>query len=275
LFSENNEKEFDNVVNNNRRDFENFLFLKKNLSEATIKGYISHLNVLERTVKKPAYAMTKHDVEVFLLKIKKSNSPKTFNNYLCMLKSYFRDYLKKDYVNDFKHPNTQFKPKILPSIKDLKTFFNALPDKRYKIIFLALASSGLRISELLSAEIDRKNRMLTPKPHEGRTKKSGISFYNRETEKLLNEYQGNPFEASRNTVAHVFKNVAVKTGVIMSAHTLRSVFAREMSKSEVQDRYIDAFCGRTPQSVLARHYSDFSPEVLKEIYEKANLRYFG
>jgi intergrase/recombinase len=45
-----------------------------------------------------------------------------------------------------------------------------------------------------------------------------------------------------------------------------------MSFKGVQDRYIDAFCGRTPQSVLARHYSDFSPEVLKEIYEKANIK---
>jgi intergrase/recombinase len=45
-----------------------------------------------------------------------------------------------------------------------------------------------------------------------------------------------------------------------------------MSLREVPDRYIDAFCGRAPQSVLARHYSDFSPEVLKEIYEKARLK---
>jgi hypothetical protein len=38
------------------------------------------------------------------------------------------------------------------------------------------------------------------------------------------------------------------------------------------DRYTDAFCGRVPKSVLARHYSDYSPERLKEIYEKANLK---
>ncbi len=53
---------------------------------------------------------------------------------------------------------------------------------------------------------------------------------------------------------------------------LRSVLAQERSKAGVQDRYIDAFCGRVPQSVLARHYSDYSPEVLKEIYERARLK---
>jgi len=40
----------------------------------------------------------------------------------------------------------------------------------------------------------------------------------------------------------------------------------------VQDRYVDAFCGRTPKSVLARHYSDYSPETLKEIYDEAGLK---
>jgi hypothetical protein len=32
------------------------------------------------------------------------------------------------------------------------------------------------------------------------------------------------------------------------------------------------FCGRVPNSVLARHYTDFSPERLKEIYDQAGLK---
>jgi len=35
---------------------------------------------------------------------------------------------------------------------------------------------------------------------------------------------------------------------------------------------IDAFCGRTPKSILARHYTDYSPELLKRIYDKAGLK---
>jgi integrase len=175
-------------------------------------------------------------------------------------------------IKNFKFPKHTIKPKILPSKEQLKTFFDALPSQKYKIIFLMLASSGLRISELLSAKIDRNNRMLIPESHNGGTKKAWLSFYNDETKSLLNEYQGKLFETSRNTVAHVFKETTDKTGIAMSAHTLRSVFAREMSKAGVKDRYIDAFCGRVPGSVLARHYSDYSPEVLKDIYEKANIK---
>jgi hypothetical protein len=34
------------------------------------------------------------------------------------------------------------------------------------------------------------------------------------------------------------------------------------------------FCGRVPRSVLARHYTDFSPERLKRIYDGANVVVF-
>jgi intergrase/recombinase len=44
-----------------------------------------------------------------------------------------------------------------------------------------------------------------------------------------------------------------------------------MVSKGVSDSYVDAFCGRIPRSVLAKHYLDYSPERMKEIYYKANL----
>jgi len=136
-----------------------------------------------------------------------------------------------------------------------KIFYNNLPNK-YKPIFLALATSGLRISELLNCEVDKTNRMLIPKSHNGSTKQCWISFYNDEVD-FIEHLNVKPC-----VVAHTFKKVARKTGIKIT-HILRSIFTREMSRAGVQDRYIDAFCGRVPQSVLARHYSDYSPEVLR------------
>jgi intergrase/recombinase len=45
-----------------------------------------------------------------------------------------------------------------------------------------------------------------------------------------------------------------------------------MLRLGVSETHVDAFCGRTPKSVLARHYTDFSPEKLEEIYLKAGFR---
>ncbi len=64
----------------------------------------------------------------------------------------------------------------------------ALPDK-YKGIFLALASSGLRVSELLGAEIDANNRMLIPEAKNGSTKHAWVSFYNEESAALLEAHK--------------------------------------------------------------------------------------
>ncbi|MEM2352089.1 MAG: hypothetical protein QXT26_06755 [Thermoproteota archaeon] len=45
-----------------------------------------------------------------------------------------------------------------------------------------------------------------------------------------------------------------------------------MSRLGVPDRYVDAFQGRVLKSVLARHYTDFSLQGLKEIYNRAKLK---
>lgn len=69
----------------------------------------------------------------------------------------------------------------------------------------------------------------------------------------------------------IFKGARVETGLQITPQVLREFFGCEMGRLGVPDRYVDAFCGRVPQSVLARHYTDFSPERLKEIYDQAGL----
>lgn len=63
-----------------------------------------------------------------------------------------------------------------------------------------------------------------------------------------------------------------KTRLSITPKDLRDWFCVELTNLGVPDRYIDAFCGRAPKSILARHYTDYSPERLKRIYDRANLR---
>ena len=235
--------------------FERYLRIQRNLSERTIETYLSCYNTFKGYIGNKA--ITKRIIEDYLFKSKNRR------NNLAMLKS-----LCSEVVKDFKFPRTTVKPKLLPSKEQLKTFYNELPDK-YKVVFLLLVSSGLRVGELINADIDKTNRMIIPQSHNGSTKYAWISFYNIEAEELLKDCIP---KITVDGLSHTFKKIADKSGIHIYPHLLRSIFAREMSLKGVQDRYIDAFCGRTPQSVLARHYSDYSPEVLKEIYEKANIK---
>jgi intergrase/recombinase len=48
-------------------------------------------------------------------------------------------------------------------------------------------------------------------------------------------------------------------------------FCSEMLRLGVTETYVDAFLGRVPKSVLARHHIDFSPEKLKKVYVKLEI----
>ena len=170
----------------------------------------------------------------------------------------------------------------------MREFYDSIPSLRLRAFFLVAASCGLRLGEILSlrigSDVDFEKRMLTPDNHNGQTKCSWVSFYNEEAEKVLVEYLGSMtslqkksgklFPISSRDFKEEWVNAKIKTGIGLKVKDLRDWFCCEMGRLGVQDKYVDAFCGRVPQSVLARHYTDYSPERLKEIYDKANLRVF-
>ena len=63
-----------------------------------------------------------------------------------------------------------------------------------------------------------------------------------------------------------------KTGLTITPQRLREWFCCEMVSTGVSDSNVDSFCERIHRSILAKHYLDYSPERMKEIYDKANLR---
>jgi integrase len=122
--------------------------------------------------------------------------------------------------------------------------------------------------------------MITPNGHKGETKKLWLSFYNEEADRVLKEYLAcrkptrseRVFPMPRNEERRLWKVAKEKTGLNISPQRLREWFCCEMALVGVSDRYIAAFCGRTPKTILARNYTDYSPEKLKQIYDKAGLK---
>lgn len=49
-------------------------------------------------------------------------------------------------------------------------------------------------------------------------------------------------------------------------------FYFEVGNLGVSDRYIDAFCGRTPKSLLSSYYTDYNLDRLMKIYNYADLK---
>jgi len=232
-----------------------------------------------RGVKPP---ITTEKIREYLKNLKNNYCIDYYKLALSSLKAYFRDFKKLgNLVESFKFPSKPFRPKIIPSKKAIQKFYDARTENRMCAIFMTFATSGLRHGELFSLTVQDVNfqkRMIIPNNHKGTTKKSWITFYNEETEKILNEYlperpqRGNKlFPISSRDFKAMWKEASKNSVVHITPKVLRDWFCCEMGELGMQDRYVDAFCGRVPKSVLARHYTDYSPRKLKRIYDRASL----
>jgi integrase len=274
---------FENSVEDLIKEFYDFCRINLRLGDLTAQGHERKVKNFFNFVQKPIQEITEEDIRNYLM-LHIHKAPITYAHYLGSLKVFFRDFLEMGWVvSRFKYPKITFNPKNnLPEKAGLKKFYEALPTLRDKTLFLMFATTGLRCSEVLGLTFKNVNfekRMVTPNSHMGKTKKSWVTFYNPECEEHLKEYlkvrkenSDKIFPVSRKRMAHLFKEISDKIKIHVTPQILRDWFCCEMGRLNIPDRYVDAFCGRVPRSVLARHYTDFSPERLKEIYDRAGLK---
>ncbi len=210
-------------------------------------------------------------------------APKTYNNIIDGLRAFVVRYLQKpEVMTGFKHthaPDNFDRP--LPTKEQLQQGFDALRGNREQAIFLFFATTGLRRSELRNltlGDVDFDTRCVKAK-HDTRTKRAGVTFYNAECETYLKQYLDSRTDASDKLFRigdyqfyHMWKKATKAAGFQITPQVLRKWHATELGELMVPDRFVDVFQGRAPRSVLAKHYTGKGLELLKRIYEKANLR---
>jgi integrase len=265
--------------------FREFLKVDLRRSDKTAYEHTYYIKKFLNELPKPVESATVEDVREYLKSLKRASSAQ-YKNILMALKVFFRDFLKMpEVVSSFKFPHQIFKPKQILNKEELVQFYKCLETVKEKALFMLYATTGLRRDEILSLkpeDIDLNKRMITPDNHSGETKKSWVSFYNTEAEQALKEYLATKkqsrsqrlFPMQRDEIVELWKSAREKTGMSITPQKLRQWFCSEMLRLVVSETYVDAFCGRVPKSVLARHYTDFSPQKLEEIYEKAKIRIF-
>jgi len=270
-------------INGLLSDFKAFCMVDLQLTEETAKNHRAKIRRFLQWLNNRA--INQNAIREYLNQFNGKN-PYTYANILKSLKVFIRDFLKNpELVESFKFPQAPFKPKTIPSKKELQQFYEALESPKDKALFLLYASSGLRRHEALSLnieDIDFTACMVKPKPHNGKTKHSWITFFNEDCAEALKQYlksrkDTNPklFPMGRANEEKLWSEARAKSGLSLTPQMLREWFCNEMGSLGAQDRYIDAFCGRLPKTILARHYSDYSPERLMEIYRKARLKVLG
>ena len=84
-------------------------------------------------------------------------------------------------MDGYKHPTAPLRMKEEIKPEKVERFISSIDSLTVKCFALLLASSGLRKGEVLSLkkeDVNRENRCIIPKCHNGEAKHSGISFYN-------------------------------------------------------------------------------------------------
>lgn len=274
-------------------DFQDFCEVDLHLTPNMAKRHRRNIERFALEIGKDATNTTqitqiaKEEIRQYLKELKHNNgSVSLYKFHLSSLKRFYRDFLgMKELVESFKFPKQDYIPKPAKSKTQLQRFYRGFTEPMERALFLMYATSGRRNEELVKQllnDIDEEKRMLKPRTEEqpNQTKHVWYSFYNDEAERELRKYLESRktdkdqriFPICKKTVNNIFIKNSERTGIKITAQDLRNWFCNEMGTLGVQDRYIDAFCGRTPKSVLARHYTDYAPERLKQIYDKAQLR---
>lgn len=258
-------------------DYERFAKEELTLGQTTIDnqksailGYLSHSKGI----------INKETVKMYL---DSNESDSWKSNQLKALRRYIRDYLKLgNWINEFDFAKTKAKIKTIPTDDHLRQFFDLLPFQ-VQVVFLILMNSGLRLNEVLSLRLYDVNLVTgmvnALEIHKGTTKSSWISFITQQTIEIVenwlmtsdceyvDEENHKIFCISDRMVQQVFKNTSEQIDFSINPHLLRTVFTEKCSQAGIKDKYIDAFCGRVSQSVLAKHYTDYSPEALRKHYD--------
>jgi integrase len=257
-------------------DFEQFMTLNLRLAEGTI------VKTMYRTrafVKKWGNEFSDKTISN-QLKSYLSKAPATYNTEILALKRLAKYLDLEDLLKSYKHAPVDIIPQYTPTTEEIRAGYNALSELKQKAIYLFLASTGIRKGELENLSMDKidwANRCVKP-DHFTRTKRSGITFFNQETEQIIQQYLAKRedddqrlFVISDRQWKAMWNKVHQVTGVRITTKSLRRWQSVELGEKGTGDRYIDIFQGRAPRTTLAKHYTSHGIKRLKTVYDRAEL----
>ena len=130
-------------------------------------------------------------------------------------------------------------------------------------------------------DIDEDKRVIVPDKNSS-TKQTWVTFYNEEAQQAFELFKPKRdpddervFQIVKQPASRKFRQISEEMDAKVTVQKLSRWFETEMSRCGVDLKYIDAYCGRTPPMVLEKHYLDYCPGRLKEIYDEANLKIPG
>lgn len=292
-------------INKEIDDYINYISLERQLSVNTIDGYKRDLIDFFTFIKKDYSSINTSDINKYIIHLNKNLDSKSINRHIVSIRNYFKFLLKSEKITNNPCDNIsglkmdKNLPKVLSEEDINKLLDIELKDAlsyRTKAMLELMYSSGLRVSELLSLEVNNidlddgivrifgkgsKERIV---PIDDIALKYLYEYINLYRKTLLKNKTNNILflntrgeKLSRQGFFKIIKTLALEKGINkdISPHTIRHSFATHLLNNGADLRSIQTMLGhesiKTTQiythvtnNYIKENYDEFHPRSKKE-----------
>ncbi len=204
----------------------------KNLSKRTIVLYLYHVKKYVRYYGKSPDRLGKEEIEKYLhyLFHQKTSSSGMAQAYSA-LKFFYSDCLERPWeLGKIPRPKTEKKLPVVLSFEEVRSVFNCLSNRKYKVALMTIYSGGLRLSEALNLKPkDIDGQRMEIRVEQGKGKKDRYTLLSKVALKNLREYYKiyKPIYTAENYSDFLFPG---KNGKPMNSSTLQKAFKQAKKK---------------------------------------------
>jgi len=253
-------------------------------SPQTIKNYKNTILNLEKYYNKPLKSLNTNEIKsyLFYLQKEKGNSLKSIHRHLNAIKTYYRTYDMNNAEN-IKLPKLTKDLPVFLNFGEMKRLITVTDNLRDKLIVQMLYASGLRVSELVSLDIDsiEDNKI---KVTQGKGGKDRITYIDQSTLELLKKYINerksdkkalflNKYGKRINirSIERLIKKLAIKADINkkVTPHTLRHSFATHMLQNKANIVVIKDLLGHS-NLATTQIYTNLTDEYKENIYKNSH-----
>jgi integrase/recombinase XerD len=241
----------------------------RGLSNHTVEGYISSLNLLSSFLKDKGYSILTVDRKVlreYIAFLRESNiSDKTIQNRVSAFSSLY-DYavyenlinrnvvldIRRRYLRSYKLNDSDGGRRKIISVKDMAMFLDSIIDIRDKTIALLLAKTGIRRTELINIDVDDIDwDMMSITRKKTHKRSNRVVFFDFETSRVLKQWLDRRSACARDGCNALF--VSYTTGKRVDRNGVYNSFINWAIKSGLHNPKSKKVCGRfTPH--CCRHW---------------------
>lgn len=255
------------------------LKISKN-SPHTIKNYILRNKELLEFIKKSPEDILEDDVKYYLAENLSDRAASSIIQFLAAIRYAYQSILKRDITLGIRRPKKEKKIPTVLTKEEVSKIFEALKNKKSKLMISLMYACGLRVSELANLKIKdlffdemvgyvkqakgRKDRMFNIPNFLLNDLNSQVETQKQQDQEYL--FSGSKGKLSSRNFQKIVEKATKRAGVQkeVHCHTLRHSFATHLLEQGTDIRKIQELLGHADLSTT-QIYTHISSEELKKI----------